>query len=191
MVRVKGPLPRFADFHVQMAIGLIARHDQISRNQVADKLEIGEGSVRTILNRLKEQGLITSSRGGHSLTKKGRHLVSNPSEFVQVDAGDLTVGKVNVATIVRNAASRIKLGIEQRDEAIKAGAKGATVLVFEVGRLRFRDAFVEVGVKASQALISPLKPREGDVIIIGTADDLGRAESGAIAAARTLRKRAR
>ncbi len=189
MPREKGPLPRFSETHVQMALDLISRQRRIGRKQIAAKLGIGEGSVRTILDYLKEKELISSSKGGHALTEKGRARLCEPLEFVPIEAGDLAVGKASVATVVRGAADRVKRGIEQRDEAIKAGAEGATVLVFKRGRLLFQGGFAKVGHETSEALINALEPREGDVVIIGAGDDITAAEAGARAAARALRRK--
>lgn len=188
MPRAIGPLPRFADVHVKIALELIGKHKRIGRKQLAEELDVGEGSMRTILDQLKNRGLITSSRGGHFLTTKGERALSKPFEFVQVNVGDLTMGKVNIATVVRGAAAKVMRGIEQRDEAIKAGADGATVLIFKKGRLRFPDGFFEVKKEASDALLSVLRPREGDTVIIGSADDVAKAEAGTKAAAHSLSK---
>ncbi len=182
-----GPLPRFAEVHVHRALELIAKHGKIGRKELTRELGVGEGSVRTILNQLKKQGLITSSRGGHALTAKGKRLLGKPLEFMQVDAGNLTVGDIDIATIVRGAAKKVKRGIEQRDEAIKAGAQGATVLVFKRGKLQFPDGFARVEKGLAESLIETFTPREGDVIIIGTARDLAKAEEGVKAAAQSLR----
>ncbi len=181
-----GPLPRFAESQVRKALELIAEREGIGRKQLARELGIGEGSVRTILGRLKKRGLITSSRGGHSITARGRRELGKALEYVQIDAEDMTVGDVDVATIVRNAAARVGRGIEQRDEAIKAGADGATVLVLKKGKLQFPDGFLTVKRKLSDVLMKAFKPREGDVIVIGTARDAVKAEEGAKAATRTL-----
>jgi DNA-binding PadR family transcriptional regulator len=186
MTSAVGPLPRFAEVHVKRALELIAENKTIGRKQLAKKLGVGEGSMRTILNQLKKQSLITSSRGGHTLTAKGRRALGKPLEYVQVDVGDLTVGEVDVATIVRGAAAKVKRGIEQRDEAIKAGADGATVLIFKAGKLQFPDGFAKADAKKVEKLIAALRPRDGDVIIIGTGRDAVTAEAGARAAARTL-----
>lgn len=186
----KGPLPRFSQIHVQLVLELISKHKRIGRKELARKLGIGEGSIRTILDHLKQEGLITSSKGGHSLTEKGKSLISGPQPFVPIEASDLAVGKVNVATIVRGAADMVKQGIEQRDEAIKVGADGATVLVFKGGRLRIPGCFTKIKKEISKKLITALQPKDGDVIIIGAGKDLLAAEAGARAAARTLSKQA-
>ncbi len=190
MPRVIGPLPRFAEVHVRRALELIAKHKRIGRKQLARELGVGEGSMRTVLNQLKKQELITSSRGGHALTVKGKRSLGKPLEFAQIDAGNLTVGKVDVAVIIRGAAKKVKRGIEQRDEAIKAGAQGATALVFTRGKLQFPDRFTKVGERDSEIIIKKFKPREGDVIIIGTANEIVPAETGARAASLTLTTRA-
>lgn len=181
-----GPLPRFAEVHVHRALELIAERGRIGRKELSRKLCVGEGSVRTILVQLKKRGLITSSRGGHVLTSKGRRVLGEPLEFIQLDAGGMTVGEIDIATIVRGAAAKVKKGIEQRDEAIKAGADGATVLVFRKGKLLFPDGFLKVEKKPTETLMKVFNPREGDVIIIGSARDAVKAEEGAKAAARTL-----
>ena len=182
-----GPLPRFAESQVRGALELIAERKGVGRKQLAKELGVGEGSMRTILDRLKKQGFIAYSRGGHSITAKGRRELGKALKFVRIDAGDLTVGDIDVATTVRNAAAKVKRGIEQRDEAIKAGADGATVLIFKRGKLQFPDGFLEVKQEVRDRLTRAFKPREGDVIIIGTARDVAKAEEGAKAAARTLR----
>ena len=186
MSRAIGPLPRFAEIHIRRALELIAKHKRIGRKQLAGELGVGEGSMRTILNQLKKQGLITSSRGGHALTPKGKRFLGKPFEFIQIDAGDLTVGEVDVATIVRGAARKVKRGIEQRDEAIKAGAQGATVLVFKRGKLQFPNGFLKVEKMPAEALVKIFNPREEDIIIISSARDAVKAEEGAKAAAKTL-----
>ena len=186
MPRAIGPLPRFAEVHVRMALELIAERKTIGRKQLAEELGVGEGSMRTILNQLKKRGLITSSRGGHALTTKGKRFLGKPLEFVQIDAGNITVGNFDVATIIRGAAKKVKRGIEQRDEAIKVGAQGATVLIFKAGKFQFPDGFFEVEKEKSVALIKAFSPRDGDVIVIGSARDAVNAEAGTRAAARTL-----
>lgn len=186
-----GPLPRFAEVHVRKALELISKHGRVGRKQLAEELGVGEGSMRTILNQLKKRGLIVSSRGGHALTPKGRRSVGRPLEFAQIDAGGLTVGEYDVAAIVRGAAKKVKRGIEQRDEAIKAGADGATVLIFKRGEFRFPDGFFDVERKLGSTLARIFKPREGDVIVIGTAGNVRDAEEGARAAISSLSRKRR
>jgi len=187
MTSAVGPLPRFAEVHIHKALELIAKHGKIGRKELTRELGVGEGSVRTILNQLKKQGLITSSREGHALTTKGKWLLGKPLKFIRIDVGNLAVGKINVATLVRRAADKVRRGTEQRDEAIKAGADGATVLVFKRGKFQFPDKFLKVKDSVNEYLLRIFRPSENDVLIIGSASDLFTAENGAKAAANSLK----
>lgn len=50
-----------------------------------------------------------------------------------IQKSSITLGKFNYAVLIKNMADAIKSGIEQRDIAIKAGAVGATTLIFKNG----------------------------------------------------------
>jgi DNA-binding PadR family transcriptional regulator len=185
---MRGARPSFTEFHKWMALELIAEKKRVSRQELSRWLSLGEGSVRTLLGRLKREKLVASCRSGHELTEKGRRYLGEPLRYVQVDAGEITVGEVDVATLVRGAAGRVR-PLQQRDEAIKAGASGATILIFRRGRLEFPEGFVGVPREVEERLIRLLQPREGDAVVIGTGDSLAAARAGASAAARILVKR--
>lgn len=182
-----GPRPRFIKAQVYRALELIGEHQPIGRKLLSDKLGVGEGSMRTILNKLKWEKLIISTPQGHLLTDKGeKELEKRSRKFIELDAGSLTVGEVDVATIIKKASDKIKFGIEQRDEAIKAGADGVTILVFENEDLKIAGTDIELNTGVKSKLIELFKPDEGDVIIIGTGNGKIIAERGALAAAETL-----
>jgi len=132
---------------------------------------------------------------GIVLSKSGEKVFSNlrsrVSEELEIPKSPLTIGPFNVAVLVRNAAGSIKYGVEQRDAAIKAGALGATTLIFSRNKLTMpgvsEDIFQNIQ-PIHDALISKLKPRENDVIIIGSADEKWAAEFGAKTAALELLK---
>jgi hypothetical protein len=82
-------------------------------------------------------------------------------------------------------ASKVKSGMEQRDQAIKAGADGATTVVVNGDRLTVPVDFdLDKGrPETAWALRRLFDLSDGDVIIIGTSVSLQRAEEGAMAAA--------
>ncbi|KXA89551.1 hypothetical protein AKJ40_00020 [candidate division MSBL1 archaeon SCGC-AAA259M10] len=182
-----GPRPLFDEGQVRRALELIGEHEPIGRKKLAEKLGIGEGSMRTILNRLKEKGLITSTARGHVLTDKGdRELGERSRKFLEIDVGDLTVGKVSVATMVKDAIEKVRRGIEQRDEAIKVGAQGATTLVYRDEDLELLCSETQLDKEIKSELLEFFQPSENDIIVIGTADSKKYAERGALAAAESL-----
>lgn len=182
-----GPKPLFGKGQVKRALELIGEHGPIGRKRLADKLDVGEGSMRTILSRLKDKDLVTSSPGGHLLTDKGEQRLGDEArKFLKVDAGDLTVASTDVATLIRVAAENVDKGIEQRDEAIKVGAEGATVLVFQDGSLKLSGSEGGIDTRVESELLDFFNPSENDIIIISTADGEKDAERGALAAAETV-----
>jgi hypothetical protein len=92
---------------------------------------------------------------------------------------------------VRKSASHVSTGMEQRDAAVMAGARGATTVLFRTGRLVFPSSDNDVArdsPQASSQMLRLLKPEGGDTIIVVSADNSRKAEAGAIAAAWTLLK---
>lgn len=177
----------FIKAHLRRALELIGELGPIGRERLSSELEIGEGSTRTILDRLRKDGLVRSTSRGQVLTLKGRNeLEKEPRKFLQLNAGRLTVGKVDVATIVKDASERIVNGIKQRDEAIKVGADGATVLIFEDDKFRIPRLEMELRPNIGDYLKRNFEISDGDVVIIGTAEDRELAEKGALAASESL-----
>lgn len=190
--KAPGPSPTFSVFHVVRALEFIAEKN-IGRGRLAESLEVGEGAMRTLIGRLKDAGLIETSKSGCTLTGKGlklwREYKSVFSKKVEVGKNELAIAKYNVAILIKNRGHKIKLGVEQRDAAVMAGAKGATTIIFSGGRLvipSVSDAMAKDFPKASSQITENFDLEENDVIIIGSADTLGKAEYGALAAAWTL-----
>jgi hypothetical protein len=100
---------------------------------------LGEGAARTLIERLKAQGLIAVDRAGCALTKKGEEawhaLHAVFPRKTAIGRSKLTLGSFNVAILVKEGAGKVRSGMEQRDAALIAGAKGATTLQYSSGRL--------------------------------------------------------
>ncbi|MCX6651525.1 MAG: DUF2111 domain-containing protein [Methanomassiliicoccales archaeon] len=182
-----GPTPKFTAYHIWKAHQVVAKEGPIGRKALAEVLQIGEGSTRTILDKMTREGSVESSRLGITITDRGRRKLDNSGvEVRQVELSDLTLGKFNCAVLIKGAGSRVRLGCEQRDEAVRAGAVGATTLVVQKGRIVFPgdEEFPD------QNLVAPLRNYfrmdDGDVIIIGSAFSYDAAEKGAVTAALSL-----
>jgi hypothetical protein len=85
----------------------------------------------------------------------------------------VALSRFNYSVRVRDFGFAVKLGMEQRDAAIKMGAIGATTLLFKDNKF-IMPASSNDSLKKEQPvrkmLVEKLNPREGDVIIIGSAD---------------------
>jgi len=188
-----GRLPSFAEAHVLMALEDIGNAGTVGRLKLSKDLQLGEGETRTLVRHLQKEGLIEISRAGISLSASGRKLLSGLkevlSEQVEVPSSPLTVGRFNVAVQIKGVKSSVRYGLEQRDAAITAGAKGATTLVFTNNRLAMPGTgeVLESG-SSIVGVLSKLSLKEGDVIVIGSAEDRFKAELGVRAAALELLK---
>jgi predicted transcriptional regulator len=190
--KAPGPSPTFSVFHMLRAIELIAKK-ATGRSKLAEELGIGEGAVRTIISRLKDAGLITTSKLGCALTSKGLKLWDEYKTVfgrkVGIGKSELTLAEYNFAILVKKRGHKVKSGMEQRDAAIMVGASGVTTIMFKEGCLiipSVSDNIAKDFPKAANQIFRLLQPEENDVIIIGSADSLGKAEYGTLAAAWTL-----
>jgi predicted transcriptional regulator len=187
-----GPSTTFSMFHIFYALELLAKKP-IGRNKLAEKLNVGEGAIRTIISRLKGAGLIVTSKEGCILTDKGlsiwKSFVEVYPKRAEIGKTALTTSKYNYAFLVKDKAHKVKSGIDQRDAAIMGGARRALVIVSKNGRLMIEsvsnsieDEFPE----AASEILEKLNPEDNDVIIIAGADNLLKAKRGAFAASWVL-----
>ncbi len=190
-----GPAPAFNEAHVVKALELIGKYETVGRIRLSKEVGLGEGTTRTLLKHLKNEGVTQSSRSGISFSGEGKKLFSDLrsklSEGVDVPSSPLTVGAFNIAVLVRDAAQAIGSGMEQRDAAIKSGASGATTLVFSSSKLALphgEENLSESMPKLHDKLVTQLKPEENDVIIVGSGENRSLAEIGAKMAAIKLLK---
>jgi hypothetical protein len=164
----------------------VNRSSPIGRQRLTALLGLGEGSVRTIIGILVSEGLVKADESGMRLTAGGRRRVEAAGLAVAtVNARGLCVGECDVAVLVRGRASGVRDGLRQRDEAVKAGAAGATTLVFRRGRLLMppETDMDKSYPQLSRQVRAAFPLNEEDVIVIGSAPDLRAAEDGAFAAA--------
>ncbi|MBS7643336.1 DUF4443 domain-containing protein [Candidatus Bathyarchaeota archaeon] len=169
---------------------MIGNEGPVGRIRLSEVLRLGEGTTRTLIKRLKDIGLIKISKLGIELSPSGRKILNElKSKIVQsanVSKNPLTVGTYNVGILIRDSAHKVRYGVEQRDAAIKVGAKGATVLIFKDGRLSAPAVSSDVEKdwpEVARQILKIFRPAENDVIVIGSADTEVKAEEGARAAA--------
>ena len=186
-----GPLPSFSRIHVLMVLDVLYRSGPMGRASLARAVGLGEGAIRTVLSRLCGAGLVEVSRRGCELTEEGRSLWSAiRSKLLRLgEIRNAPVEGGGFAYIVKGASRKVRLGVEQRDEAIRAGARGAITLVFKDGKLIMPGISDDVRAdypELSEEIMASAELGEGDVVIVAFADDSKKAEYGALAAALTL-----
>ena len=190
-----GPAPSFNEAHVVKALEIIGDYRVVGRIRLSKELGLGEGTTRTLLKHLKNEGITQSSRSGIVFSEDGKRLFSDLrsklSESIEVPSSPLTFGSFNIGILVRDSAEAVESGMEQRDTAIKSGASGATTLIFSSNKLSLptgEENISESMPELHDKLVTQFKPKENDVIIVGCGENRETAEIGAKMAAIKLLK---
>ncbi len=117
-------------------------NDGIGRYQLKSKVGLGEGSLRTLLKRLEQNGFINvkGKRAGHTLSEMGLNFVKElmnrftfPMQFQNPPSWLKALGSIIHYSIIRSEYIRSPLtnGIKQRDTAMIHGGKGGVCLIFD------------------------------------------------------------
>lgn len=182
-----GPNPNFDLYHVWKCYDLLDKKGPIGRRSIAKELGLGEGSTRTLLKKLVNEGCVEETKSGATLTPTGhmKLMETGISILTYLPWGQRAV-KFSCAVLVKNKADRVTDGREQRDNAVKGGALGAITLVVRNDRVVFPqdDRYPEK--KISDAIREMNDVDDGDVIINGGGSAYADAEKGAITAALAL-----
>ena len=190
----KGPATTFDRVHLLLAFLTIGDSGMIGRGALAAKSELGEGAIRTMIKKLREEGYADAIASGCFLTPAGRRVYGSVrkkiSLIVPIQDSRLGVGSAQAAVVVRGAAKAVRYGIEQRDSAIRAGAAGTTTYVIRSGKFTIpggsADCERDFPDRVWLELRSKLKARNGDAVIVCGALQETLARAGALAAALTL-----
>ena len=184
-----GRSPSYGETQVLRALEFVTG-EGIGRAALGAKLGIGEGVVRTLIKHLLAEGLVEVSTRGVRASKKGDRLLSDIHAVilrgVEAPATEDVVGGYGYIVLLRGVASKVRVGVEQRDAALLAGARGATTIIFAGGEASIPG--MDRG--PSQSLMSFLedkvKPGAEDIVIVGSGDSIAEAQVGAYAAALSL-----
>jgi hypothetical protein len=168
--------------HVYKALQLIETRGHISRDLLCKELNLGEGSIKTLVKHLLMQNMIETSNAGTKMSDKGRKFFAElhssiPAEC-RIPKCSIAIGKFNHAILLKELGYAIKLGIEQRDAVIKGGGIGATTLLFRKGKFIMPSTNIDSLRKDPQIhklLIEQLNPKDNDVVIIASSDENVRA----------------
>ena len=163
--------------HVFKALQLINTRGHISRDLLCRELNLGEGSIKTLVKHLMMENMIETSNAGTKMSDKGKKFFAElhssiPAEC-KIPKCSIALGEFNYAILLKKLGSAINIGIEQRDAAIKVGGIGATTLLFRKGKFMMPTANIDSLRKEPQIyrlLIEELNPKDGDVVIIASSE---------------------
>lgn len=194
----RGPIPKIDLEDLATALIMISRSGIIGRYRLSDSMGISQGTVRGIMKRFLENKLIKVDVRGCELTSEGEralreYLHDMGIEELNVYGEDefkfLAPGKFKVLAIVRNRLSKVTNGLKQRDEAIKAGAEGATTIIIRGDEIIIPSVNEPIEIcskEEKEALKSIVKASGSYVAIICWAENEAKAIKGVLKAVKTL-----
>jgi predicted transcriptional regulator len=153
----------------------------VSRSQLSKFLDLGEGTIRAILDILKKNKLLESNKQGHYLSAKGDVIakkIKSTINIKKIDLNNIPPDKKKIAVHIKNPNKTLKSYV-LRDEAVKNGADGALILKYDK-KLVLYDMDYE---QDFSELENKFDLGKNNVVIITYADSYKLAENGALAAA--------
>lgn len=179
-----GNLCNFTKIDVLRCLLKIDKH--ISRASLSKKLELGEGTIRAILNILAKNQLLKSDKKGHYLSAKGIGILKKIDEVISIKEvyanclkSNKNIKNKNIMGVQIKSAAKIEKPYVLRDEALKNGAEGALILKYDKALKLYDLDYNEDFSKIEKQF----DLKKGDIIIIAYANSLKLAEHGALAAA--------
>lgn len=180
-VRRKGGIkPEFGRYHVYLALELLVEGRPIGRKSLSKVLGIGEGSVRTLIRRLRELGLISVDPvAGVLITSLGVKLVEAVRSRLEI-IGYADVDECSICGNCRIAAVLLRDGINDvrrtgvlriRDLIVKKGSDGGLIVFYINSEFRLPNSKELYRLERSEPLDSLLRERnivlkDGDCILI-------------------------
>ena len=184
-----GPMFRFNDANVYWALYVLSDGKRMGRKRLAEEVGVGEGSMRRIIDTLKEWGFILIKQTGITITKAGQAFLNQlPIRPVSVNLGEAVVGEYQQAVLVLGAANKVVNGMEQRDMGIKVGGAGCTTIVIRDGNLMVppdwnideKDPELAYKIRKDSGIT------QSDALVVGGADSRTSAVEAAITAALSM-----
>lgn len=153
----------------------------VSRSELSKTLDLGEGTIRAILDILKKHNILESTKQGHNLNEKGRSIIKKINDNMDIkkieSMKDFPDKKI-IALLIKNP-EKIEKPYILRDEAVKNGADGALILKYDkklmIYGLDYAQDFSNIEKKFGLT--------KNDILIVAYADSYKLAENGALAAA--------
>lgn len=181
-----GPMFRFSDADVYWTLHLLSDGRRIGRKRLAEEVGIGEGSMRRIVESLRDRELINVKQTGITITKAGTILLEQiPIRVIDLDVGDSVTGDFTQSLMVLGVAEKVRNGMQQRDAGIRVGATSCTTIVIREGVVMIPPDWNVDKEKPHLAKIirDDLGMTAGDAIIIGGGDTKHLAIEAAVSAA--------
>lgn len=180
---------RFTDADAFLLLEMVSRNHGMSRRELSRSLGLGEGSVRTLVEKLKESDLLCVKQTGITIRPQGSEILrSLGMRTVEISVGEYVMGDHQFGAIVNDSSEKVFNGIDQRNIVIRTGGEGCTTWVNRDGRtIMLPDWDVDIhDPSLSKTIRDNAKMGDGDVLIVAGGDTERVAMISAVTAALDL-----
>lgn len=156
-------------------------NEEIGRRKLSERLGLTESRTRTMLEHLRDAGFVEAG-DTMEVTTQGEKILSEVSEKIQeireVDLENISMRGENIAALLRDV--NVESSIKVRDEAVRGGARGMTILTYEDGfNFPEEQKPEEEEIKAElDYLDQQFDAKVGDKLLTSSAQKIGDAKSG-------------
>ncbi len=180
-----GPMFRFTDANVYWALHVLSGGKRLGRKRLAEEIGVGEGSMRRIIETLREWDMIQIKQTGITITRSGLGFLDEiPIRVIDISLGDSVLGEYSQSVLVYGVADKIQNGMQQRDAGIRVGATGCTTVVIRDGKLIIPpDWNIDVERPEIAKSIRATGMTDKDVVIVGSGNEQRVAMMAALTAA--------
>ncbi len=174
----QGNSPKYDEGHVALTLITIKENQPIGRISLMKKVGLKEASMKTLIRRMKELGLVETDKvGGTVLTEKGESVLNEILKRVIVKQATLkSIGWESYGILLRGGGTLLRQRgvLELRDEVIKQGAERVLIAVFENGKIELPPKTDDMAMGNLLQEISEAfrEAKEGDVSFFITPQDL-------------------
>lgn len=176
-----GNIPKFNRYDVVRCFLRITK--DVPRIKLVEETQLGEGTVRTILDILKGKKLIDSTRQGHCLTKEGEELANRIRALLEYRQFNdkKTFPQLKKMAFCMKLKRPVKIGYKERDEALKNGADAALLFFYRDGL-----KMLELDDFDTSELEKLYKFCDNNLLLITASQDQAKAEQSGIAVAEEI-----
>lgn len=180
---------RFTDADAFLLLEMVSKNHGMSRRELSRSLGLGEGSIRTLVEKLKESDLLCVKQTGITIRPQGSEILrSLGMRTIRISVGEYVMGDHQFGAIVNDSSEKVFNGIDQRNIVIRTGGEGCTTWVNRDGRtIMLPDWDVDIhDPSLSKTIRDNAKMGDGDVLIVAGGDTKRVAMISAVTAALDL-----
>ncbi|MEM4391713.1 MAG: DUF4443 domain-containing protein [Candidatus Nitrosotenuis sp.] len=173
---LKNPRPLTFDIeHIFKTMQLFKTEKYVSRATLCRELQLGEGSVKTIISHMKKSGYASSIKSGTFLLEKGHRLIDQISQHLPAEIKfneTKYLPLFNHAILLRNGVNYVVDGMQQRDFAIRKGAQTALTVLYQKSQflLAIKEKPYLIDDEKLEKNLTKLRPEDDDALIITSAN---------------------